>query len=365
MKILCVIDCLGPGGSQRQLSEMALGFKAKGHDVSFLTYYSIDGFYIPLLEKNGISVHIVDGDSMLQKFIRIRRFIRDGSYRAVISFLEGPDFICEIAGLPSRKWKLLVGERSANPKIIRSLRKILLKWFHFFSDYVVSNSSQNVRLIRTVNPILHKARFRVIYNIVDLDYWKPDPDYLPLTGGKLRLVVAASHQFLKNLNGLIEALSILDKDQIGRLEVSWYGDRLTEPYYSDSLPLAMEKIDRLGLGSSIKFFPATNELRDRFREADAIGLFSFYEGLPNSICEGMACGKTIVCSAVSDIPCLLSHQKDLLFDPQNPTEIAGSLSRLISMDKSELYSIGSANRLIAEKMFNRENILEEYLNLMQ
>lgn len=40
MKILCVIDCLGSGGAQRQLVNLATAFKEKGHEVSFLVYHS-------------------------------------------------------------------------------------------------------------------------------------------------------------------------------------------------------------------------------------------------------------------------------------------------------------------------------------
>ena len=35
MNILCVIDILGSGGAQRQLVNIAIGFKERGHTVSF------------------------------------------------------------------------------------------------------------------------------------------------------------------------------------------------------------------------------------------------------------------------------------------------------------------------------------------
>jgi len=38
MIILCVIDTLGSGGAQRQLVNIAIGFKERGHTVSFLVY---------------------------------------------------------------------------------------------------------------------------------------------------------------------------------------------------------------------------------------------------------------------------------------------------------------------------------------
>jgi len=87
MKILCVIDHLGPGGAQRQLVELALGFNEKGHDVQFLTYHRIP-FFEPSLKDQGIRINWIEGSNYLRRFWRIRRFIRKGGYDAVLSFLE-------------------------------------------------------------------------------------------------------------------------------------------------------------------------------------------------------------------------------------------------------------------------------------
>ena len=35
MKILCVINSLRPGGAQRQLVNLGIGFKEKGHEGGF------------------------------------------------------------------------------------------------------------------------------------------------------------------------------------------------------------------------------------------------------------------------------------------------------------------------------------------
>lgn len=38
MKIVCFTESLGAGGAQRQLVNLAVMFKVKGHEVAFLTY---------------------------------------------------------------------------------------------------------------------------------------------------------------------------------------------------------------------------------------------------------------------------------------------------------------------------------------
>ncbi|MDQ6722963.1 MAG: hypothetical protein M3Z01_01680, partial [Thermoproteota archaeon] len=135
MKILCVIDSLGSGGAQRQMVNLALGFKQNGHAVSFLIYHNED-FFKDLLDNANIHVEVIIETSYLKRLFKIRQYIRNGKYDAVLSFLEAANFICEFAGLPWRKWKLVVGERSANPNIFKSFKLRGYRWFHLFADYV-------------------------------------------------------------------------------------------------------------------------------------------------------------------------------------------------------------------------------------
>ena len=57
MKILCVIDSLGSGGAQRQMVNLARGFKSKGYDVEMLIYYPQLNFFRPEVEKAGGRIH--------------------------------------------------------------------------------------------------------------------------------------------------------------------------------------------------------------------------------------------------------------------------------------------------------------------
>lgn len=294
----------------------------------------------------------------------MRRFIRKGEYDAVVSFLEAPNFICEIAGFPKRKWKLIVGERSANPGMTDSLKLKIYRWFHVFADYIVSNSYSNMNLVQSLNPFLTDSKCRVIYNSLDFDTWKPSPGYIPRTSGKLKLLVVASHRSLKNLNGLVDALELLTDSERNKIEVEWYGEGLNEPYWDDSLIHAKMKIDHRKLGDLIKFYSATSEILSKVQHADAVGLFSFYEGFPNTICEGMACGKPVVCTTVSDLPVLFADKHDLLCDPADSHSIAQALRNLLNLSNDELLKTGKENLIIAKEKFNKEQIINEYLELL-
>jgi glycosyltransferase involved in cell wall biosynthesis len=363
MNILCVIDCLGSGGSQRQIVELALGFKEKGHTVTFLTYHDIP-FYNPILLQEGIAIHCIGECNYLLRILRMRRFIRKGHYKGVLAFLEGPCFISEIAGIPFKKWKLAISEGSANPAIYKSVKHIIYRLFHVFADYVVANSHANMKIVRNINPFLRNAKCKVIYNLIDFRKWKPLENYIPRKDGLLKIIVVASHQYLKNLNGLIDAVSLLTPEERSRIRIHWYGDRIVEPYVDGSFPEGKKKVVELGLEQVIQFFPATNPIMPKMQEADALGLFSYYEGFPNVVGEAMACRKPILCSSVSDLPDMLSHDSNLLCKADDPISICSAIRYLLNIPTEKLIQLGYKNEELAKEAFEREKNMMAYLELL-
>src|SRR5690606_24309284 len=147
MNILCVIDSLGSGGAQRQLVNLALAFQERGHKVDFLVYHC-DPFYYQVLSEYRIKIIEVLEDNYIKRILKMRHIIRKGNYDSVLSFLEAASFICTVAGFPYRNWTLTVGERSANPNILKSFKLKLYRWFHIFTSAVVANSYENIKMIK-------------------------------------------------------------------------------------------------------------------------------------------------------------------------------------------------------------------------
>ena len=220
-------------------------------------------------------------------------------------------------------------------------------------------------MVKAINKFLSDSKCIVIYNIIDFNKWKPSINYVPRKNGKLKIVVAASHQYLKNLNGLLEALALMSSEEQNKLTIEWYGDSIVKPYIDNSIVEALKKIDQYNLKNIISLKPATHDLPGIIQNADAVGLFSFYEGFPNTICEGAACAKPLICSTVSDIPMLLSHEKNLLCNPEEPKSIKSALCHMINLSDAELLRIGSINEKIAKEKFDKEIVILSYLRLFE
>lgn len=361
MKILCFIDLLGSGGAQRQLVNLAIEFKRRGIDISFLVYYP-DKFYESILATNNIEVHLIHETRTIPRILKIRNYIRAGSFDAIISFLETPNFISELAGFPSRKWKLLIGERSSNPDILISPKLIFFRIMHQFSDAVVANSETNLAMVRKVNPFIKGKRCFTIYNMVDLDIWKPWENYIVRKNGKTNIIIAASHQYLKNSKNLIEAINSLSDVEKSALSVKWYGGKRTDNSYDES----KEMIDHFHLKNVIEFLPPVENIDEKIREADCCALFSFYEGLPNTICEGMALGKPIIATQVSDVPKLVDEGLGgYLCGTPSGESIAQVIRKIISCSNEQLIAMGKHNREKAYSLFDKNKIIDSYLKILQ
>lgn len=365
-KILCVIDYLRPGGAQSQLINLALNFNKDGHNVSFLTYRESD-FHDTVLNENNIVNHCIIESNYFKRLIKMRTYIREGEFDIIISFLQTSNFICELATLPFKRWKLIVGERSANPNIFKSRKLMLYRYFHFFADYVVANSQANMKIVKQINPFLSNRKLKVIYNSLDLDFWKSEVllDTCEVNKkDKFIISVAATQLYVKNLICLVEAVNLLPHYYQKKLLIHWYGEGIEKPFKDSSYLEGCDKIKDYGLEETFIFFNATNDIKSAYNESDAVGLFSLYEGFPNVICEAMACAKPVVCSSVSDVP-LLFNNHELLFDPKEASELKNVLIKLMEMSSEELENIGLENRLLAEKYFDQKYVVDQFYELMK
>lgn len=344
---------------------LALALKKKGHEVSFLTFFHKD-FYLDTVKDAGINHSCLPIKNPLKRIIEFRRFIRSGNYDAVIAFLAIPAFLAEMAAIPSRKWKLIVGERSANPNILKSAKSLILRFFHLFADHIVANSQANMHMVRKVNPLLPDKKCLVIYNAIDTQLYSPKKGFVFKKEGITRIFVAASYRKLKNLLGLIEAVNLLSDQEKAKLKIDWYGDKWANLNPDYILDEAQKRITQLGLGKIFSLHPATMELPQKMKQADVVGLFSYFEGLPNAVCEGMACGKPILTTAVSDLPLIIRDEiNGKLCGPFHIDSIAEGLRFFIHKEPEEFVRMGSLNRKKATDLFDQEIVFEQYFELLK
>ena len=357
MKVLCIIDSLGPGGAQRQLVGLATYLKESGYDVTVATYHD-NRFYVDQLLTNGVPyVYLAKANKSLFRIWHIARFIRKLKPDVVISYLETPSICSCVAKLFNRSFKLIVSERNTTQETGRN-EKIRFRLFQR-ADYVVPNAYAQEIYIKQNFPRL-KDKVVTIPNFVDLQHFTPPKKRL--RGEVPEIIVVATIWQSKNTMGFIDAVAAL-KERGHRFHISWYGKDESNIDYFNS---CQQKIETLGIRDYIALKEKTTKISERYQNADYFCLPSFYEGTPNVICEAMACGLPVVCSDVCDNSRYVNEGVNgFLFNPKDTDTVVNAFEKLFSLSDDEYQQFRNNSRQIAEKKLSPEIFVESYIKLIE
>jgi glycosyltransferase involved in cell wall biosynthesis len=363
MNFLFVIDNLGSGGAQRQMVNLARGLEQRGHSVEFFVYYPAN-HYRPLLDEAGIQVHLHRKSSRfsLAPLIALRRLIQHRRFHLVLSFLDTPNFYAEVACTGVTGTKLVVSERFMYPPGPLSLRLSLLQRCHRLADFITVNSHhQRERMVHEFPWMMQKIQ--TIYNGFDLK------TFCPIDNGKRNnekhtLLAISSVAFKKNSLNLARALAICKEkyhldvyvDWVGTHQISGEGIRPTEQ--------TNDYLEEAELTDNWNWLGERTDIPQMLANHDALIHPSFFEGLPNVICEALACGRPVLASDVCDHVKLIQEGiSGFLFDPHAPESIARAIASFYRTTPEQRLKMGAAARDFAEKNLSLDRYVDDYENL--
>jgi len=364
-RILLVIDHFGSGGAQKQIVTLAAGLKQKGYSVEFFIYYPEFAFFKPIVDDLKIIVHNYNKKGKgfsIDLLLSLRRVLVKNKYDAVISFLDTPNLYSELASIGLRSLRVIVAERNSYIKENSKLKSLIRRVGHSFSDVVVANSKSQTHWIKNKYPWLREKTY-TIYNGYDPSSFIVKP--LPKTTQKdLRLIGIGRVAYQKNLLNLIKALDLFYKKHGWCLKISWVGSLNTsaEPTYKDkvfrlldNLPQVKEKWSWLGERSDVPKL---------LSEHHALILPSFYEGLPNVVCEALFSGRPAIASDVCDNPILIEDgERGVLFDPFSYQSITSAIERYVERSHEDRLGMGSNARKYAEENLTTDKMVHSYEKL--
>ncbi len=365
MKLLLVIDSLGSGGAQRQVTNLAIGLKEKGHQVEVFNYYPKHDFYRSALENSKIKIIDLHGKGKGFSIKVVRRLsmaLRAGKYDLAISFLNSPSLYLELSHFFSPLTPKVASERNS---IMDHRGRGFLRHFHRFSSCVVVNSKSHFENLRQAYPFLQNE-LTVIYNGVDTRLFSPassrsrDDQTLKLLG-----IGRISPQ--KNLILLIESLRTFYQAHDWVPEFNWVGrvdqSSKAQRAYWNSIEEALGNLPPEVQGK-INFLGEQKNVPELLNEADALILASSFEGLPNVVCEALSCGRPVLASDVSDNRILIEDGiRGFLFDPSSRNSIAESIARLAKLNPAQRIEMSRRCREFAEKCLANEIMVGSYERL--
>jgi glycosyltransferase involved in cell wall biosynthesis len=366
MRVLFVIDHFGSGGAQRQMLYLAAGLKSRNYDIEFFIYYPDYSFYNTILDRNDFVVHEYRKRSRysIRTISELYKVISRGNYDLILSFLRTPNTYCEIQKLLGIKIPLVISIRNTYPFGNISNIRFIHEQFHRLATHITVNSYYHEEVMKNVHPWCTK-KISTIYNGVDLELFSPEKiKYNNTENANLKLIVIASTKRQKNLLGLTKAIILLKKKYNMFPTITWVGRISNNESDLKSYKESIQLIENNAIGENWKWLGERDDIPELLNTHDALILPSFYEGLPNVVCEAFASGRPVLVSNVCDHPRIVHDNiTGLLFNPHEPEDIARKIKIFANMTIEERTMMGNNARIFAERNFSLNTYYNKYENL--
>jgi glycosyltransferase involved in cell wall biosynthesis len=366
MRLLFVIDTLDAGGAQRQIVNLALGMQRRGHQVELFAFAPGDLLARPLCQA-GIPVvwRLKRSRFSFAVILALREQIRRSGCDLVLAYLPTPNFYAIVAGQLSgrRGVPVVVSERRCDlPQGAQPMERFARQSYRL-ADRIVANSQQQRDELAARYPWM-RARLCTIRNGLDLDLFVPpvaEPDNRPL-----RAVTISGIAPHKNGLCLIEALRILSERDHLRPCLDWIGKLPAAGKPSAYLARMNQALQDYGLTRQWQWLGQRADIVRQLHEHEVLVHPSYIEGLPNAVCEAMACARPVIASAIPENARLIQPGiSGYLFDPADPADLADALKRVAQLSVAERRQMGRNGRRFAEDHLSLHRLVTAYETLFE
>ncbi|HET8546441.1 MAG TPA: glycosyltransferase [Bryobacteraceae bacterium] len=335
---------LGPGGSERQLTELAKGLDRSRWDPH-VGCFRDSGFRGEELRAAGVPVAAFQVRSFRSPalFGAGRRF---GSYidRNGIRLVHSFDTPSTLFAVPLARWHGCHAVLSSQ----RCYRTLFGTWEHHalratdrLVDAVVVNCRALVRHM-SEDEGARPEKVRLCYNGIDSERWGSGPSVRDreLAGPGPIIGTVAVLRPEKGLPVLVEAFAHIRECSDARLVIVGEGDML---------PVLRSLAQRLDVAGRVVFQPAVADVGCWLRAFDIFVLPSLSEALSNSLMEAMACGVCPIASDTGGNPELVIPGKTgVLVPPGDANALARALERLLADSCTRRQYAADAARYLRE-----------------
>jgi glycosyltransferase involved in cell wall biosynthesis len=255
----------------------------------------------------------------------------------------------------------------SSQRAYRQLTPWMFRPFLQLTDHLVDGVVVNCEAMRrhlVTDERVPAGLVHVCYNGIDTDKFQPmdrSRRVPALRGASLVVGIVCALRPEKGLFTLLRAFERVRDFRPG-LRLAIVG--------SGPMRAALEQCSsELGIAGQCVFEPTTGHVADWLRSIDIFVLPSTSEALSNSLMEAMACECAPVASRVGGNPELIHDgQTGLLFDPDNPEQLAQCLRLLIENEDLRKETAARAARSISERFSLRaaaDRMAEIYLGRLE
>ena len=166
-----LIGNLDSGGSERQLSELAIGMASRGHVVE-IACYDGEGTFDQYVQDHGIILHRMSGGSKFKKIRMIRQWVATFQPHILHGFMKRASSLAVLANLPGRRCGVVGSDFStATYAPCQPALWGALALFHL-ADCVATQTKMNRDSLCRLAPTL-KKKIAIVRNGVDDLHFHP------------------------------------------------------------------------------------------------------------------------------------------------------------------------------------------------
>jgi glycosyltransferase involved in cell wall biosynthesis len=359
LSIVHVLSSYGVGGQERVALDLAIGQKARGHEVSVISLAPPpDGAMADEFAAAGIAVgRVAKRDGLDPSLVRrLTQALRER--RADVVHTHNP--LPLIYGAPAAR---LAGAAAIHTKHgmnpggrgHRWLRRTVAGFVHEFVA-VSDTTAAQARDQRDIAP----RKLHTIPNGIRLDRYAPDPEARAAARVELGLgdawVVGTIGRLdaIKNQAMLVRAIAPILSSRV-RLVIIGEGD---------ARPEIEAAIAELPEPRWVVMTGRRMDVPRLIHAFDVFALSSKMEGLPLVVPEAMAAGLPIVTTSVGGLPGVVDDQVTGLVVPVDEQRFAAALARL-EADRDRARAMGTRARSVALSRFSFDRMVDAYLALYE
>lgn len=358
MRILLVGTCLGVGGAEKVIVDLADSYQRLGHTTAIV---ALTGVPAMRPKERGVAVHALGFRTGLGAVIgsfRLARVIANFRPDVVHAHLFHAIILTRLMRLLVKIPRLITTSHST--KVEGWHRKAMYRLTDRLSDLSTSVSKEAVQeLVRM--KAARTGKIRVMYNGIAVEHFRRRPGArrglareLGLNPSGNWIVAVGRLSPPKDYPNLLDALAILKKE----------GCEFSALIAGEG-PLrgVLEaRILALGLQGQVRLLGLRTDVRELLSASDVFALPSAWEGFPMVVGEAMACECVVVatdCGGVNEFV----GDAGFVVPARDPAALALRLREALGLSESDRARIGTAARTRVQANFSLSATVDAWLKV--
>lgn len=361
MNITLIITCLGMGGAQRQVCDLADEFIKRGHQVQLI---AMNDDVLVKPKSHEVQVAALNMDktplSFIKAYLQARRLIKKFKPDVMHSHMGHANLFARLLRLSTRTTKLICTAHNTSEG--GRGRMLAYRITDKLCD-ISTNVSQEAVDAYISKRAVPAGRMLAMHNGIDTERFTYNQAsrttlraQLELAADSLLILSVGRFNVQKDYPNLLTAFSQLP-DELSHTQLAIIG-------IGEEQANIEALVAQLGLTNRVHFLGLQRNVHEWMSAADLFVLSSASEGFGLVVAEAMACERVVVATDCGGVKEVLG-ECGFLVPPKNSNTLAGALTNALTLNINDSRQLGMKARKYIQDKYSLSVIAKKWLELYQ